>query len=54
MKDYAERNFGNYGGLAQQYLFNYIRDMVKSNPAMYKRLDFDTPFEKGGSLVASR
>jgi N-glycosylase/DNA lyase len=25
MKDYAARNFGSCGGLAQQYLFNYIR-----------------------------
>jgi N-glycosylase/DNA lyase len=25
IKDYASRNFGNCGGLAQQYLFNYIR-----------------------------
>ena len=25
IKDYAARNFGNNGGLAQQYLFNYIR-----------------------------
>ena len=25
IKDYAARNFGNLGGLAQQYLFNYIR-----------------------------
>ena len=25
IKDYAARNFGNCGGLAQQYLFNYIR-----------------------------
>jgi len=25
IKDYAARNFGKYGGLAQQYLFNYIR-----------------------------
>jgi N-glycosylase/DNA lyase len=54
MKDYAERNFGNYGGLAQQYLFHYIRDMAKANPVLYKRLDFDTPFEKDESLVAFR
>jgi hypothetical protein len=25
IKDCAARNFGNCGGLAQQYLFNYIR-----------------------------
>jgi N-glycosylase/DNA lyase len=25
IKDYAARNFGDCGGLAQQYLFNYIR-----------------------------
>ena len=27
IKDYAARNFGNCGGLAQQYLFNYIREL---------------------------
>ena len=31
MKDYAARNFGNCGGLAQQYLFNYIRVHDKEN-----------------------
>ena len=27
IKDYAARNFGNRGGLAQQFLFNYIRSV---------------------------
>jgi len=31
MKDFAARHFGNYGGLAQQYLFNYIRTHDKYN-----------------------
>jgi len=31
IKDYAARNFGNCGGLAQQYLFNYIRISDKEN-----------------------
>ena len=30
IKDYAGHNFGNLGGLAQQYLFNYIRVSVIS------------------------
>jgi N-glycosylase/DNA lyase len=45
IKDYASRNYGEYGGLAQQYLFYYIRDLVRTNPALYRRLDFDQPFE---------
>ena len=31
IKDYAARNFGNCGGLAQQYLFNYIRALGNPN-----------------------
>ena len=31
MKEYAARNFRNCGGLAQQYLFNYIRIHDKEN-----------------------
>jgi len=45
IKDYASRNYGEYGGLAQQYLFYYTRDLVRTNPALYRRLDFDQPFE---------
>ena len=43
MRDYAERNFGELGGIAQQYLFNYIRDIATSNPRLYKRLNFEEP-----------
>jgi N-glycosylase/DNA lyase len=39
--DYAERNFGNYGGIAQQYLFNYIRKLKDANPAAYERFGFE-------------
>ncbi|MDR2610645.1 MAG: 8-oxoguanine DNA glycosylase [Clostridiales Family XIII bacterium] len=39
--DYAERNFGNYGGIAQQYLFNYIRKLKDTNPAVYERFGFE-------------
>jgi N-glycosylase/DNA lyase len=38
MKDYAERNFGEYGGIAQQYLFNYIRKIERDDPAVYERM----------------
>jgi N-glycosylase/DNA lyase len=41
MRDYARRNFGEYGGIAQQYLFNYIRKMQRDDPAAYNRLGFD-------------
>jgi N-glycosylase/DNA lyase len=43
MRDYAERNFGELGGVAQQYLFNYIRDIAITNPRLYKRLNFEEP-----------
>ena len=39
MKDYAERNFLEYGGIAQQYLFTYIRKIQKTNPALFERLN---------------
>ncbi|MDR0356795.1 MAG: 8-oxoguanine DNA glycosylase [Clostridiales Family XIII bacterium] len=38
MRDCAARNFGEYGGIAQQYLFNYIRIAARANPAQYERL----------------
>jgi N-glycosylase/DNA lyase len=41
MRDYAERNFGEYGGIAQQYLFNYIRKLKRDNPAAYERLGLE-------------
>jgi hypothetical protein len=46
MRDYAERNFGELGGVAQQYLFNYIRDIAVTNPRLYKRLNFEAPPQK--------
>ena len=30
MKEYAAEHFGEYGGIAQQYLFYYAREMNKS------------------------
>ncbi|MDR0519910.1 MAG: 8-oxoguanine DNA glycosylase [Clostridiales Family XIII bacterium] len=49
MRDYAARNFGEYGGIAQQYLFNYIRKLKRDNPAAYERLGLDeTPPEEDG------
>jgi N-glycosylase/DNA lyase len=41
MQDYAKRNFGEYGGIAQQYLFNYIRKLKRDNPAAYARLGLE-------------
>ncbi|MDR0817495.1 MAG: 8-oxoguanine DNA glycosylase [Clostridiales Family XIII bacterium] len=41
MQDYARRNFGEYGGIAQQYLFYYIREMQKNDPEAYARLRLD-------------
>ncbi|MDR0519900.1 MAG: 8-oxoguanine DNA glycosylase [Clostridiales Family XIII bacterium] len=41
MRDYAARNFGEYGGIAQQYLFNYIRKLKTDNPAAYERLGLE-------------
>ncbi|MDR0817933.1 MAG: 8-oxoguanine DNA glycosylase [Clostridiales Family XIII bacterium] len=41
MKDYAQRNFGQYGGIAQQYLFYYIREMQKHDPIAYAKLELD-------------
>lgn len=52
MKDYAARNFGAYGGIAQQYLFNYIRKLAKNDPAAYERLRLEeapkSPLEGDG------
>ena len=44
MIDYAERNFQQYGGIAQQYLFTYIRKVQKTNPALYERLNIGENF----------
>jgi N-glycosylase/DNA lyase len=41
MLDYSQRNFGPYGGIAQQYLFYYIREMQKNDPEAYARLALD-------------
>jgi N-glycosylase/DNA lyase len=41
MEDYAVRNFGEYGGIAQQYLFCYIRKLKRDNPAAYERLGLE-------------
>ena len=30
MKTYAQEHFGQYGGIAQQYLFYYIRGLEKN------------------------
>ena len=38
MKNYAEQNFGRYGGIAQQYLFYYIRKIADTKPELYKSL----------------
>jgi N-glycosylase/DNA lyase len=46
MKDYATRNFGTYGGIAQQYLFTYIRKIKDSDPALYARYDFEMSLKK--------
>lgn len=41
MKDYAEKHFGKYGGIAQQYLFYYIRQISVNDPELYKSLEID-------------
>jgi len=38
MKEYAGNHFGKYGGIAQQYLFNYIRRMSTGKPELYESL----------------
>lgn len=38
MKAYAEKHFGRYGGIAQQYLFYYIRQLSVTKPELYKSL----------------
>jgi N-glycosylase/DNA lyase len=45
MQDYAKRNFGQYGGIAQQYLFNYIRKLKRDDPAAYGRLNLEAKRE---------
>jgi N-glycosylase/DNA lyase len=53
MEDYAARNFGEYGGIAQQYLFNYIRKLKRDNPAAYERLGLERkrPQEEGERTI---
>jgi hypothetical protein len=54
MKDHAERNFGAYGGIAQQYLFNYIRVLAHTEPKAYERLhleDASLDLNKGTVLL---
>jgi N-glycosylase/DNA lyase len=46
MQSYAKRNFGDYGGIAQQYLFNYIRKLKRDNPAAYSRLKLEAKRER--------
>ncbi len=38
MKEYAKKHFGRYGGIAQQYLFYYIRQISMNKPELYKSL----------------
>jgi N-glycosylase/DNA lyase len=47
MQDYARRNFGEYGGIAQQYLFNYVRKLRRDDPVAYGRIDFGRPDPEG-------
>ncbi|MDR0852712.1 MAG: 8-oxoguanine DNA glycosylase [Clostridiales Family XIII bacterium] len=42
MREYAKRNFGAYGGIAQQYLFNYIRVLAVNQPDLYARLGLES------------
>ncbi|MDR1027979.1 MAG: 8-oxoguanine DNA glycosylase [Clostridiales Family XIII bacterium] len=51
MKDCAKRNFGSYGGIAQQYLFHYIRTVARDNPALYERLRLEESDETDGAAV---
>jgi N-glycosylase/DNA lyase len=46
MHNFAERNFGEYGGIAQQYLFNYVRKLKKENPKAYERLGLEQKREE--------
>jgi len=41
MNDYAQRNFGEFSGIAQQYLFYYIRRMKEDDPKSYMRLQLE-------------
>ena len=43
MMDYAERNFGEYGGIAQQYLFYYIRFLKDNDPLAYSKIGLGEP-----------
>lgn len=46
IKDYAKRNFGDYGGIAQQYLFHYIRTMARDNPSLYERMHLNMEIDE--------
>jgi N-glycosylase/DNA lyase len=48
MRDYAKRNFGEYGGIAQQYLFNYVRKLEKDDPTAYERLGLNAARDEDG------
>lgn len=41
MKEYANEHFGKYGGIAQQYLFYYIRNLAEEKPDLYNTLNVD-------------
>jgi N-glycosylase/DNA lyase len=50
MRDYARRNFGEYGGIAQQYLFNYVRKLQRDDPEAYRRMGLsEAPDSKGNA-----
>lgn len=44
MLEYAKEHFGRYGGIAQQYLFNYMRKLPELKPALYKSLKMNKEF----------
>ena len=47
MKEYADKNFGRYGGIAQQYLFYYIRTLSLTQPKRYEELNMgENPKDK--------
>lgn len=39
MKEYADEHFGKFGGIAQQYLFYYIRTLADVKPEIYNTLN---------------
>lgn len=46
MKEYAHKHFGKYGGIAQQYLFYYIRNLSLSDPERYEALKIAEDYKK--------